>query len=373
MNHMSEETRKGLLVTVVILIIASIGYLQFGKVTLVHGDAVRTEVAGTEDKTKDLRYYKAIEIASPSGFLNTGGAPITIGELVGKKVIMVDFWTYSCINCQRTLPYLNAWYEKYKEQGLEIVSIHTPEFGFEKDPRNVSKAAEQYGIQYPIVQDNDYGTWRAYNNRYWPHKFLIDIDGYIVYDHIGEGGYEETELKIQELLKERSARIGGSTEVGSGVVAPKSAVMISDVGSPETYLGSARNERFGNGTPGRAYASTFSLPSAIDRNTYYLEGAWRLTDEFAEGEGKGKIVYRYKAKNVYLVMSPSASSSVQATVLIDGKPTGISAGKDLHEGKVLIDTDALYHLISHPGGAEEHVIEIVFDDPGVRAFAFTFG
>src|SRR3989344_3502091 len=143
-------------------------------------------------------YPRARDLVSPEGYINTDN--ITLAELVGKKVILVDFWTYSCINCQRTQPYLNAWYEKYRAAGLEIIGVHTPEFEFEKNYENVKRAVEKAGIKYPVVQDNDYATWQAYGNRYWPRKYLIDIDGYIVYDHIGEGGYEETERKIQELL-----------------------------------------------------------------------------------------------------------------------------------------------------------------------------
>ena len=141
---------------------------------------------------KKAKYPLAIELVAPQGYINLpqGKTNTTIGELAGKKVVLVDFWTYSCINCQRTIPYLNAWYEKYRGAGLEIIGVHTPEFEFEKDYVNVQAAVLKYGIRYPVVQDNDYATWTAYRNRYWPHKYLVDIDGFIVYDHIGEGGYE---------------------------------------------------------------------------------------------------------------------------------------------------------------------------------------
>jgi thiol-disulfide isomerase/thioredoxin len=401
---MSESLRKALLIIVVIAVIGTLVYLEKGNAGPKAGvvdavEAVPTDVMEPESTTtmekgemmksavkpvvkapmiapaqkikKDAQYEKAKEIANPSGFLNTDEKPITIGSLIGKKVILVDFWTYSCINCQRTLPYLNAWYDKYKDKGLEIVSIHTPEFDFEKDKANVAKAAEKYGVKYPIVQDNDYGTWSAYGNRYWPRKYLIDVDGYIVYDHIGEGGYDESEKRIQEALKEREERLGMANSIDTSIVKPGNVVEISNVGSPETYLGSSRNGNFGNGTPGVAYESNFTLPKILDRNTYYLEGKWKLTDEFAETQGPGKIVYRYKAKNVYLVVS--APQGVRATILIDGKPVGADGGKDVVNGKVDFKADALYHLVSHGGDAEEHVIEIIFDSEGARAFAFTFG
>jgi cytochrome c biogenesis protein CcdA/thiol-disulfide isomerase/thioredoxin len=158
--------------------------------------------------SKDSLYARSPEITNPSGFVNTADKSITLKEFVGKKVVLVSFWTYSCINCQRTLPYLNTWYEKYKDQGLEIVSIHTPEFAYEKLQKNVEdEVFNTYSIQYPVVLDNDYSTWKAFGNRYWPRKYLIDVDGYIVYDHIGEGAYDETEKKIQEALKERAERL----------------------------------------------------------------------------------------------------------------------------------------------------------------------
>src|SRR3989338_266338 len=168
-----------------------------------------------EDKMK--RYELAKEITTPDDFINTDSKPITIGEFVGKKVVLIDFWTYSCINCQRTTPYLNAWDEKYKDKGLVIIGIHTPEFEFEKDYNNVKAAVEKFGIQFPVVLDNDYSTWTAYRNQYWPRKYLIDIDGYIVYDHIGEGAYEETEKKIQEALSERMTILGEGGAINQSI------------------------------------------------------------------------------------------------------------------------------------------------------------
>lgn len=150
---------------------------------------------------KQKKFDAAREITTPNGFINTDG--ITVSEFIGKKVILIDFWTYSCINCQRTIPYLNSWYEKYEKEGLIILGVHTPEFEFEKDYNNVVKAVEKFEIKYPVILDNDYSTWTSYKNRYWPRKYLIDIDGFIVYDHIGEGAYNETEEKIVELLSEK--------------------------------------------------------------------------------------------------------------------------------------------------------------------------
>src|SRR3989338_6353967 len=199
-----------------------------------------------EEKSK--KYELAKEITTPDGFINTEGKSITVSELVGKKIILIDFWTYSCINCQRTTPYLNAWYEKYKDKGFVIIGVHTPEFEFEKNYDNVKTAVEKFGIKFPVVLDNDYSTWTAYKNQYWPRKYLIDIDGYIVYDHIGEGGYEETEKKIQEALTERMSILGESGEINQTVT--KEVSVLGGSRSPEIYFGASRNKLFSNSLAG---------------------------------------------------------------------------------------------------------------------------
>jgi len=230
---MPDQTRNIILALAGVAIIVSIVVLEHSKPERT-GEGVDVDVMTREEKEKI--YEPAKEITTPDGFINTEG--ITIGDLVGKQVILVDFWTYSCINCQRTLPHLNEWHEKYGDKGLTIIGVHTPEFEFEKEYANVLAAVEKFGVKYPVVLDNDYSTWTAYENRYWPRKYLIDIDGYIVYDHIGEGGYAETEQKIVDLLNER-ARVLGE---GGIVMADGSAEDddLSRVGSPEVYFGSSR-------------------------------------------------------------------------------------------------------------------------------------
>lgn len=200
-----------------------------------------------EEKAK--KYVLAPEISSSDSFINTDGKPITIAGLKG-KVILLDIWTYSCINCQITLPYINDWYDKYEHQGLEIVGLHTPEFAFEHEQSNVEKAVKKFKIRYPVILDNDYSTWQSLGNGYWPRKYLIDVDGYIVYDHIGEGGYEDTEREIQRALQERSERLVLGSVITPDLSDPKDAqtVMSNRVVSAETYFGSARNQVFGNGT-----------------------------------------------------------------------------------------------------------------------------
>ena len=318
------------------------------------------------------------EIANPSGFLNTPpsgsgqAGPITIGELVGKKVILVDFMTYSCINCQRTFPHVRNWYEKYKDKGLEIVGIHTPEFAFEKDINNVRIAMKEAGITYPVVLDNDYGTWRAWGNQYWPRKYLIDINGNVVYDHIGEGAYEETEMKIRELLEER-ASVLGENKVGMDKELAVSNIPIERnvAQSPETYFGSSRNEYLANGTSGRQGEQTFSLPQTPSRNSLYLGGSWNIMPEYAESVSGGSVVYKYNAKEVYIVAD--ADTPMEIEVLQDGKPVGTSHGADVDtEGFVMMKESRLYKLIRNATHGE-HVLELKVGGKGIRFYAFTFG
>lgn len=314
----------------------------------------------------------AKEIVNPSGFINTDR--ITISEFIRKKVILVDFWTYSCINCQRTFPYLNAWYEKYKDKGLLIVGIHTPEFRFEKKYENVQAAVKKFGLKYPVVLDNDYDTWRAYGNRYWPRKYLINIHGNIVYDHIGEGAYEETEKKIQDLLDERMKVLGEQKGVEREVSKPRDApaVNFAMVRSPEVYFGSDRNEYLGNGKQGISGIQTLTTPSKVKLNTLYLVGEWNFQDEFAENKSRNaKIIFRYQAKNVYMVAN--SPGSVKLRISMDGKPLKKDSGEDVSkEGTVTVKEDRLYKLIE---GSEygEHTIEITVESPGFRAYTFTFG
>lgn len=312
-----------------------------------------------KDPTSLTNPYR--EIVNPSGFVNSG--PLTLGEYVGKKVILVDFMTYSCINCQRTFPYLNEWYRAYEDDGLLIVGIHTPEFAFEKDKGNVERAAQKFGLQFPIVLDNDYATWAAYENRYWPRKYLIDIHGDIVYDHIGEGKYEETEAEIVKLLNERKrvlAEAGSVTMHGASPVGETPE--FSNVRTPETYLGADRVQYLVN-LPSRTCLTgscSYSY-TGEDRQGYELEGQWVIDGESAMLEkGKGGIRLPFTARKVNLVMG--AKTPVSLEVYVDGV---------LHKQVVVTDHD-LYNLVDMPTYGS-HVVEIRFLDPGVSAFAFTFG
>ncbi len=333
---------------------------------------------------KNVRFPKAPEISTPDGFINTDGKAVTLEELKG-KVVLLDIWTYSCINCQRTIPYLNAWYKKYKAQGLIIIGLHTPEFAFEKVQANVERAVKDFAIEYPVVLDNDFSTWNAYHNQYWPRKYLIDIDGFIVYDHAGEGEYDVTERAIQKALMERKARLGIHVEVPQDIAT--SAVVSVDpnnVGSPETYFGASRNQYLGNGVPGKVGAFQANELGDVKPDTLYLIGSWNITPEYAETPasvgisevGSDRIDYRYQAKSVYFVAG-SKSAPIEVEVLRDSAPVKQEVkGADVYykngRSYIKIQENRLYKLIEDTVSGT-HFLELIISKPGLQAFTFTFG
>ena len=328
---------------------------------------------GMDIEQKEKMFEKAKEITTPDGFLNIDN--IKLADHIGKDVILIDFWTYSCINCQRTFPYLNAWWEKYKDEGLVMIGIHTPEFEFEKKLANVADAVQRFNIKFPVVLDNDYSTWKAYQNRYWPHKYLIDIDGFIVYDHIGEGAYDVTEKQIQKLLKERNERLGISEKVSTSI-SEIDAETKGFVRTPEIYFGASRNGSLANGVPYLSGIQQLVIPKDLDENGLYLEGDWEITPEFAINKSaNAKIVLTYEAKNVFAVAS--AENEIEIIILRDASPLTMEAGSDVFfenaENKVIIQEDRLYRLIEDPKGSAKHVLEITITKPGLKIFTFTFG
>jgi len=367
------KTKTIVLILVLVAIAASIVYLESQKPQRVSPGEAEIEPLNRE---KLGSYPTAKEIINPSGYINVD--KITVKELIGKKVILIDFWTYSCINCQRTTPYLNSWYEKYKDKGLEIIGIHTPEFKFEQKYENVLAAVEKFGIKYPVVMDNEYSTWTSYGNRYWPHKYLIDIDGFMVYDHIGEGAYEETEKKIQELLEERALVLKIKEEITKEISKPAGVtdVDFAKIQSPEIYFGAERNTYLGNGKSNKLGVQNLSEPAEIQLNVLYLVGDWEFQDEFAESKSQmAKIIFRYDAKSVNLVAN--AKENVTAGIFRDGKPLGNESGANIVRRNNLsivnISEPRLYNLIEDPEGYGEHALEIIIEAPGLRAFTFTFG
>jgi thiol-disulfide isomerase/thioredoxin len=365
------EKRTLVLIIALILIAGAIVYLQqFSPNRSYTGTSVAPGGRTAINAEKAKLYPYAKEIADPSGFVNVNN--ISIGSLIGKDVILVDFWTYSCINCVRTIPYLNMWYSEYHDQGLEIIGVHTPEFQFEHDINNVRMAVVKYDIKYPVILDNNYATWDSYGNQYWPEDYLIDIDGFIVDRQIGEGNYNTTETEIQNLLRERAQALGIQVKISNTTSTPENAVSVdfSQVGSPETYFGSARNQYLGNGKQSVNGMQTLVVPGLISSNTLYLGGTWNFTDQYTETTGNNSIVFQYNAKNVYFVAS--AANITNVTVLVDGKPAGDIAGQDVSESVAMISDERLYQLVAGTDYGV-HTLELDIPQPGLRAYTFTFG
>jgi thiol-disulfide isomerase/thioredoxin len=291
-------------------------------------------------------------------------------------VVLVDFWTYSCINCLRAIPYVKAWAEKYKDQGLVVIGVHAPEFAFEKNVDNVRKAIGDLKIDYPVAIDNNYAIWRAFDNQYWPAHYFIDAQGRVRHHHFGEGEYDQSEHVIQQLLAE-----AGKTGVASDVVDVKAtgaeaASNESDVKSPETYVGWQRSENF-VGTEGTvndtAHTYTASTP---ELNQWGLTGNWTVGSEQAVLNDKdGGIYYKFHARDLHLVLGPGADGKpVRFQVVVDGKPPGDSHGADADAaGAGTVTGQRLYQLVRASGPVADHTFEIHFLDPGVQAYAFTFG
>jgi cytochrome c biogenesis protein CcdA/thiol-disulfide isomerase/thioredoxin len=333
-----------------------------------HGIGARAARApkqsGTEAVESGLPVLgKAPEFIDNRRWFNTSGdKPLTMSGLRG-RVVLVDFWTYSCINCIRTLPYLKAWDAKYRKDGLTIVGVHTPEFPFEKEASNVEAAIGENEIHYPVVQDNDQATWNAYGNQYWPAEYFIDAEGNVRYVHFGEGEYSEKEGVIRELLAEAGMKVPGK-ETHVKAVAPSRTVT-----TPETYLGPERAERFTNAelSPG---LHDFTAPAALPANEFAYHGRWRIALQSATAAG-GSLDLNFGARRVYLVLG-SPGHPRQLRVKLDGQPISpADAGSDVHNGVVTVDSQRLYNLVNLPR-VEHHVLELE-PDAGVIGYAFTFG
>jgi cytochrome c biogenesis protein CcdA/thiol-disulfide isomerase/thioredoxin len=302
--------------------------------------------------------------------------PLTNTELRG-KVVVIDFWTYSCINCLRSIPYVEAWAEKYKSDGLVVIGVHTPEFAFEKDPTNVAKAVEDLKITYPVALDSNYAIWKAFNNQYWPAHYFIDANGVIRYHHFGEGEYDESERVIQELLKEKNANLNVAGLVDVKAAGAEAAADLNDVQSPETYVGYARGQNFAGPQDIAADAAEkYSLPQRLNLNQWGLEGKWEVSDEHAAlVSAPGSIVFRFHARDLHLVLGPGPDGKpVRFRVLLDGGAPLENHGMDIDEnGSGVVRGYRLYQLIRQQGKVQDRTFEIQFLDPGVQAYAFTFG
>ncbi|RON09341.1 cytochrome C biogenesis protein [Pseudomonas brassicacearum] len=302
--------------------------------------------------------------------------PLNAQALKG-KVVLVDFWTYSCINCLRTLPYVKAWAEKYRDQGLVVIGVHAPEFAFERDVGNVTKAMKDLGINYPVAIDNDYKIWRAFNNEYWPAHYFADAQGRIRYHHFGEGNYAESERVIQQLLREAGAAKVADGLIDASAQGVQRAPDMNEVRSPETYVGYQRSEHF---VPEASLApdkvAAYSAPATLALNDWTLDGQWNVGSERATSAARAsRIVYRFHARDLHLVLGPGADGKpVRFKVMIDGKAPGDAHGTDVApDGSGSVTEQRLYQLVRQPGDVADRTFSIEFLDPGVSAYAFTFG
>ncbi|MFI5265385.1 MAG: thioredoxin family protein, partial [Candidatus Levyibacteriota bacterium] len=299
-------------------------------------------------------------------WLNTDNK-ISIKDLKG-KVVLVDFWTYTCINCIRTLPYVTSWYDKYHNLGFTVIGIHTPEFEFEKNTQNVQNAIKQFNIHYPVGQDNNYATWNNYNNQYWPAEYLIDAQGNIRRTHFGEGEYDQMEKAIQALIAENGKKVQMPLD------SLKDQTPVGQI-SPETYLGSSRMQYlYPDGSVGNG-DQTFTLNPNIPVNTFSYGGTWTIENEDAVSGKNAQILYNFTADKVYIILRPRLINSTDTVkVYLDGKIIDSNAaGADARSGVVSVTSDRLYNIVDLHGKMEQHTIRLDFQTPGTQAFTFTFG
>jgi len=369
---MKSEIKTALILGIVIATGLGIMSMVFSSFDKEFESANITSEGNSITKIDKSGFKMAPDLVGIAHYLNT--TPEKLSEEIKDKVILYDIWTYSCINCIRTLPYITAWDDKYADHGLLIIGVHSPEFEFEKDPENVKMAIEKYGIDYPVVLDNDMETWKAFDNRYWPRKYIADHEGYIRYDHIGEGGYQETEKIIQQLLDERNTSLG---------IQMASAAPLVDIEefehsmfrTPELYFGykfAQNRNQLGNEEgfkPGKIV--TYSESDKVDLHKFYLTGDWKNYEDSMElVSDTGTIKLLYNAKQVNIV----TDSLAELEIFLDGEPIPAKySGEDITSGKVLIVSEPdLYNIINSENSAT-HLMEIHIEGKGFQIFTFTFG
>ena len=309
-----------------------------------------------------------------TGWLNS--PPLTVAELRG-RVVLVNFWTYTCINWLRTLPYLRAWAEKYEDQGLVVLGVHTPEFGFEHDLDNVRRAVKDLAVDYPVAVDSDHAIWNAFSNHYWPAFYFFDAQGQIRHHRFGEGGYEESEMILQQLLTE-AQRDGIDQDLVS--VNPDGVEAAADwasLRSPENYLGYERTENFASfNSSVLDIPHVYAIPVRLRLNQWALAGNWTVErPAIVLNEPEGQLAYRFHARDLHLVMGPATpGTAVRFLVHLDGQPPAAAHGTDVDDqGHGTVTEPRLHQLIRQPGSVTDRIFEITFLDPGLRAYAFTFG
>jgi cytochrome c biogenesis protein CcdA/thiol-disulfide isomerase/thioredoxin len=344
-----------------LIVILSVFYMVYQERVGTSNAVVETTVTSSKNLQKGLAVpYSAPAINGINAWINS--PPLLIENLKG-KVILIDFWTYSCINCLRTLPYLNAWYEKFRDQGLVIIGVHSPEFDFEKNLDNVKNAVNKLNIQYPVALDNQFTTWRQYANQYWPAHYLIDKEGKVVYTHFGEGEYDVTENNIRFLL---GIKEGGMVE--SAAVVSSSANR-----TPETYLGYARAANFASPEAvTKDESARYTFPSNLNLNAWALQGDWQMmSDRIVATKNDAALEINFRGSKVYMVMGNAGPNDVKVTLMLDGKPLGGQQGKDVVNSEIIVKQHTLYEVISL-GAPGEHRLRIVTSAPGLEVYTFTF-
>ena len=375
---MRNEIKTAIITAMIVVVaIGGVGYyfttLDKQKENVVPIQETNTSQSGsihTVPQVDESQYPLAPNLVGISGYVNT--TPEQLKASMKDKVVLYDFWTYSCINCIRTFPYLKAWNEKYADKGLLIIGVHSPEFEFEKDINNVKMAVAKYGLTYPTVLDNDHSTWDAFGNRYWPAEYLTDSLGHIRHTHFGEGAYDETEKVIQQLLDERNQRLGLNVTADQSLVDIKQH-QFADQQTPELYFGynfASGRDFLGNSEGFQAGQTvTYALPSDLQQDHFYLDGQWQnLPDSMKLVSQSGKIVLSYYAKDVHIV----AANKADLQILLDGKPiTSNDSGADVQNGVVHVSENRLYTLVSS-NIAAQHTLTIMAQ-PGFEIYTFTFG
>lgn len=358
------------------LLLAVAGAIYLNEKGVISLKKIMPQDIGSSSEVQKLPIEReAPELAGIESWINS--EPLSLAGLRG-KVVLVDFWTYTCINCIRTFPHISGWHEKYKDKGLVILGIHSPEFNFEKDRENVLREVKKYNINYPVALDNDHKTWNAFANRYWPAEYLIDVDGNIRYHHFGEGRYDETEKAIQQLLLE-----GGLISVNdtAEVSEADSSVDFGKIGTPEVYLGYLRINNLGNSevdVPANI-PYTFTEPKDVVLNRFYFAGTWNIEAEFAEFVGdEGKLIIRYKANKINMVLSTKDNVEVPLELKLDGEYlTEDNKGADvlIENGKSVseVSSSGFYNFVDTGDDYDWHTLEIIITSPGLLAFTFTFG
>jgi len=346
-----------------VVIIATVSYLIFSEGIGVGVASSTSESYGSSLQNGLDTPYPAPKIEGISAWINS--SPITLSQLKG-KVVLIDFWDYSCINCIRTLPYIKSWWNKYHNKGLVIIGVHSPEFDFEKSLDNLKNAVNKDGIQYPVALDNQFVTWRNFENQYWPAHYLIDKNGMVVYQHFGEGDYDVTENNIRYLLGIKGAAnsendVNAAEEIYSSI-------------TPETYLGYERAANFGNSQelqPNKI--SFFTFPEELSDNHWALQGSWLVqSDKIVSSSPNASLKINFKAKHVYMVMGSVGDKPLKLKVLLNGEPVSSTAGRDVVNSEITVSKHILYNVLDLKN-SDSGILQIIPQEPGLEIFTFTFG